>query len=47
MSVAIIVVLSIVALYLAKGWSDSNVERGALRDQVASLKRQLTKRVRP
>jgi hypothetical protein len=47
MSTALIVSLTIIAVYLAIRWHDANVEIGALREQIASLKRQLTKRPRP
>ncbi|HZF26718.1 MAG TPA: hypothetical protein VEZ88_10700 [Steroidobacteraceae bacterium] len=35
-----------IALYLAKRWSDASAENSQLREQVASLKRQLAKRDR-
>jgi hypothetical protein len=47
MTTAIIACLAIVALYLAKKWSDAHAQVGELRNQVALLKRQLAKRPRP
>jgi hypothetical protein len=43
MSILLIVSLIGVALYLAKALSDANAANTVLRDQVASLKRQLRK----
>jgi uncharacterized membrane protein len=39
--------LSAAALYVAKRWRDSNAENVELRNQVASLKRQLRRFMRP
>lgn len=44
MTLALIVGLSIAVLYLARGWSASRTENATLRAQVASLKRQLSRR---
>jgi hypothetical protein len=44
MMIALVGCLIVVALYLAKRLSDVNSENTALRDQVASLKRQLGRR---
>jgi hypothetical protein len=43
MSALLVASLIGVSLYLAKRLSDTNAENTALRDQVASLKRQLRK----
>jgi hypothetical protein len=47
MTAALIVGLVSVAVYLAIRWQHANVEIGALREQIVSLKRQLAKRGRP
>ena len=44
MMLAVVGCLAIVALYLGKRLSDVNSENATLRDQIASLKRQLGKR---
>jgi type II secretory pathway pseudopilin PulG len=46
MTTVLIASLIAVALYLAKRWSDTSVENSQLRAQVASLKRQLSRRDR-
>jgi hypothetical protein len=46
MTTVIIAALAIIALYLGKRWSDTNVENTQLRAQVASLKKQLARRDR-
>jgi hypothetical protein len=43
---ALIAALVGIALYLGKRWSDSSAENSQLREQVASLKRQLARRDR-
>jgi hypothetical protein len=44
MSVAIIGCLAVALLYLGKRYGDSNAENVQLRSQVASLKRQLSRK---
>jgi hypothetical protein len=44
MTIALVGCLIIVALYLAKRLSDVNSENVALRNQIASLKKQLVRR---
>jgi hypothetical protein len=43
MAILLITALAGISLYLAKRLSDANAENTALRDQVASLKRQLVR----
>jgi len=44
MTIALVVCLVSVSLYLAKRLSDANSENAALRNQIAALKRQLVRR---
>ena len=46
MTTILIGALAIIAVYLGKRWSDTNVENTQLRAQVATLKRQLARRDR-
>jgi type II secretory pathway pseudopilin PulG len=46
MTTVLIASLIATALYLAKRWSDTSAENSQLRTQVASLKRQLSRRDR-
>ena len=46
MTTVLIASLITTALYLAKRWSDTSAENSQLRTQVASLKRQLSRRDR-
>ena len=46
MTTALIAALAAICLYLGKRWSDSSAENSQLREQVASLKRQLARRDR-
>jgi hypothetical protein len=46
MTTVLIASLIAIALYLAKRWSDTSAENSQLRTQVASLKRQLSRRDR-
>jgi type II secretory pathway pseudopilin PulG len=46
MTAVLIASLIAIALYLAKRWSDTSAENSQLRAQVASLKRQLSRRDR-
>jgi type II secretory pathway pseudopilin PulG len=46
MTTVFIASLIAIALYLAKRWSDTSAENSELRAQVASLKRQLSRRDR-
>jgi hypothetical protein len=41
MTSAFVVALSVAVLYFAKRWRDTSAENDTLRNQVASLKRQL------
>jgi hypothetical protein len=43
MTVAAIFVLCAISVYLGKRWSETRLENAQLRDQVATLKRQLAR----
>lgn len=47
MKIAIVLGLGVAILYMAKRWRDSSAECTDLRNQVASLKRQLKRVTRP
>ncbi|MCC6631707.1 MAG: hypothetical protein IT482_06525 [Gammaproteobacteria bacterium] len=47
MKIAVMLILGVAILYMAKRWRDSSTECIDLRNQVASLKRQLKRVTRP